>query len=58
MCEKVFTASLPKEVLDDGEASQKYGYTARSLMSIYKYFLGMPFFRQEPLQSIFNCHHI
>ena len=56
MCEKVFTASLPKEVLDDGEASQKYGYTARSLMSIYKYFSGMPFFRQETLQSIFNCH--
>ena len=55
-CEKVFTASLPKEVLDDGEASQKYGYTARSLMSIYKYFSGMPFFRQETLQSIFNCH--
>ncbi len=56
MCEKVFTASLPKEVLDDGKAGQKYGYTSRSLMSIYKYFSGMPFFRQETLQSIFNCH--
>ena len=56
LCEKVFTASLPKEVLEDGNSNQKYGYTARSLMSIYKYFSGMPFFRQETLQSIFNCH--
>ena len=56
LCEKFFTAKLPKEVLEDGSPNQKYGYTARSLMSIYKYFSGMPFFRQETLQSIFHCH--
>mgnify|MGYP000993826807 FL=1 len=55
-CEKFFTANLPKEVLDDGNPNQKYGYSARSLMSIYKYFSGMPFFRQQTLQSLFHCH--
>mgnify|MGYP002865185091 CR=1 FL=1 len=56
LCENFFAAKLPKEVLEDGGSNQKYGYTARSLMSIYKYFSGMPFFRQETLQSIFHCH--
>ena len=55
-CEKFFTANLPKEVLGDGSPNQKYGYSARSLMSIYKYFSGMPFFRQQTLQSLFHCH--
>jgi transposase len=51
-CGAYFTASLPEEVLKDGHASQKYGYTARSLMSIHKYFAGLPFYRQGNIQKL------
>jgi transposase len=51
-CGQFFTASLPSEVLADGEAGQKYAYSARSLMALQKYFAGAPFYRQESLQDI------
>jgi len=51
-CGKCFTANLPDEVNADGEAHQKYGYSARSLMAINKYFMGNPFYRQETLQDL------
>ena len=51
-CGQFFTANLPSEVLADGEAGQKYAYSARSLMALQKYFAGAPFYRQESLQDI------
>lgn len=51
-CGMFFTAPLSEEVLADGEPDQKYGYSARSLMALNKYFAGAPFYRQESLQEI------
>ena len=51
-CGQFFTASLPDDVLADGEVGQKYAYSARSLMALQKYFAGAPFYRQESLQDI------
>ena len=51
-CGQFFTAPLPDDVLVDGDSDQKYGYSARSLMAINKYFAGTPFYRQESLQSL------
>ena len=51
-CGAFYTAELPQEVLADGAADQKYGYSARSLMALNKYFGGTPFHRQESLQHL------
>lgn len=51
-CGAYFTAPLPNEVLTDGTGGQKYGYSARSLMAIYKYFAGLPFYRQSSIQKL------
>ena len=51
-CGQFFTAPLPDEVTADGKADQKYGFSARSLMALNKYFSGAPFYRQESLQDI------
>ena len=51
-CGAYFTAALPDEVLTDGSSAQKYGYSARSLMAIYKYFAGLPFYRQSSIQKL------
>lgn len=51
-CGAYFTAPLPIEVLTDGLSAQKYGYSARSLMAIYKYFAGLPFYRQSSIQKL------
>jgi len=51
-CGQFFTAPLSDEVSSDGESNQKYGYSARSLMAINKYFAGTPFYRQESLQDL------
>jgi hypothetical protein len=51
-CGAYFTAALPDEVLTDGLSAQKYGYSARSLMAIYKYFAGLPFYRQSSIQKL------
>lgn len=51
-CGAYFTATLPDNVLSDGSPSQKYGYSARSLMAIYKYFAGLPFYRQCSIQKL------
>ena len=55
-CGDYFTAPAPDDVLKDGGANQKYGYTARAAMSIGKYFMGSPFYRQETLQDILGMH--
>lgn len=51
-CGEVFTAPLPDAVKQEGNPQQKYGYSARSLMAINKYFAGAPFYRQESLQAL------
>lgn len=51
-CGQFFTAPLSEDIIEDGDNHQKYGYSARSLMALNKYFMGAPFYRQESLQSI------
>ena len=51
-CGAFFTAALPADVLADGDADQKYGYSARSVITLNKYFGGSPFYRQESLQNL------
>lgn len=51
-CGAYFTAELPETVREDGPAEQTYGYSARALMAIQKYFAGAPFYRQQTLQQL------
>ncbi len=51
-CGQYFTAKLPSEVVEDGEPGQKYGYSARSLMALHKFFAGAPYYRQESIQAL------
>ncbi len=51
-CGAIFTAPLPEEVSKDGVRGQKYGYSARAIMVIYKFFAGNPYYRQENLQGL------
>lgn len=51
-CGAYFTAPLPDAVINDGDSHQKYGYSARALMAIYKYFAGLPFYRQGSIQKL------
>jgi transposase len=53
-CGSYFTAALPEAVQQDGPAEQTYGYSARALMAIQKYFAGAPFYRQQTLQQLFG----
>ena len=51
-CGEFYTAPLPASVTADGRSDQKYGYSARSLMALNKYFGGTPFHRQQSLQQM------
>jgi len=51
-CQKVYTAPLPEEVLRDGGPTQQYGYSARSLMAIHKFYSGIPYNHQGNLADI------
>jgi len=53
-CGAYFTASVGEEFEQDGPAEQRYGYSARALMAIQKYFAGSPFYRQQTLQQLFG----
>lgn len=53
-CGRYFTAKLPEAVQRDGEVGQTYGYSARALMAIQKYFAGAPFYRQQTLGQLFG----
>jgi transposase len=55
-CGAYFTAELPEAVLSDGAATQKYGYSARTLMAIYEYFAGLPFYRQSSIQKLLGVN--
>jgi hypothetical protein len=51
LCGLLFTAPLDAEILQDGARQQKYGYSARTIMAISKFYMGNPYYRQESLQS-------
>lgn len=51
-CGVYFTAEVSADVTDDGECHQKYGYSARALMAISKYYAGSPLFRQGSMQDL------
>ena len=53
-CQMIYKAPLPDEVLADGDANQKYGYSARSLMVIDKFYSGTPYYHQSNLADIFG----
>ena len=55
-CLEVFKAPLPAEVLADGDENQKYGYSARTLMVISKFYSGTPYNHQENLNEIMGCN--
>lgn len=52
LCLKLFTAELPEDVLQDGARAQRYGYSAKSIMVISRFYMGNPYYRQESLQSL------
>ncbi|NOY73407.1 MAG: hypothetical protein GXP14_13740 [Gammaproteobacteria bacterium] len=54
LCDDVLSANLPQEVLQDGGVDQQYGYSARSVMAIFKHFSGMSYFHQETLNDLFG----
>lgn len=54
-CLEVVSAALPEEVLADGHAEQKYGYSARSLMAINKFFTGTPYNHQSTFSDMMGC---
>jgi transposase len=48
VCQKIFTAKLPKELYTESRSDK----TAKAIVSIMKYRGGVPFYRQEQIQSI------
>ena len=52
LCGTLFTAELPPEVARDGNRYQKYGFSARTMMAINKFYMGSPYYRQESLQLL------
>lgn len=48
ICQQVFTAKLPKELYTESRVDK----TAKAIVSILKYRGGMPFYRQEQIQTI------
>lgn len=51
-CGSYFTASVSDDVIQDGASHQKYGYSARSLIVISKFYAGSPYYRQGSLQHL------
>jgi transposase len=54
-CEAIFEADLPEAVLEDGHADQMYGYSARSLIAVNKFYTGTPYYHQGNLSSMMGC---
>ena len=54
-CQAVFKAPLPESVLEDGDPEQQYGYSARTLMVINKFYSGLPYYHQSTLTVLFDC---
>ena len=53
-CGAYFTAELSPEAKQDGDVGQTYGYSARAMMALHKYYAGLPFYRQHTLQQLFG----
>jgi hypothetical protein len=53
-CGAYFTAPMTEDVLKDGPLEQTYGYSARAIMAIHRYYAGNPFYRQQTLQDLFS----
>ena len=53
-CQQTYKAPLPASVLEDGDATQMYGHSARTLMAIDKFFSGLPYYHQGNLADIFG----
>ncbi|WP_447064944.1 IS66 family transposase [Vibrio alginolyticus] len=51
-CGQYFKATLPDDVVEDGGPSQKYGYSARTLMALHKFCAGAPYYCQESMQAL------
>lgn len=55
LCGTLMTAKLSDDILQDGARQQKYGYSARALMAISKFYMGSPYYRQENLQTLMGA---
>jgi len=55
-CGEIYTAPLPEHVRADGRPGQKYGYSARALMAIMRFFAGLPFHRQQSVHDLMGGH--
>ena len=53
-CQHIYKACLPAEVLADGEADQMYGYSARALMVMDKFYSGLPYYHQSNVSQLFG----
>ena len=53
-CQAIYKAELPEHVLSDGDVNQKYGYSARTMMVIDKFYMGTPYYHQENLSDLFG----
>lgn len=53
-CQVVMSAQLPESVLADGKADQQYGYSARSLMALNKFYSGLPYYHQGNVSHLFG----
>lgn len=51
-CGYVVTAAVPDKVTQDGKPSQMFGFSARAVLVISKYFCGTPFFRNDSVQQL------
>lgn len=53
-CSLLYKAPLPDSVLEDGDVDQQYGYSARAMMVIDKFFTGTPYYHQGTLADLFG----
>lgn len=52
LCGELSTAKLPEDVAKDGDRFQQYGFSARTMMAINKFYMGSPYYRQQSLQAL------
>lgn len=55
-CGEIFTADLPAHVRADGRPGQKYGYSARALLALNRFFAGVPYHRQQTVHNLMGTH--
>jgi hypothetical protein len=52
LCGAYFTAEVSDQAQQDGGPGQQYGYSARALISLHKYYGGAPLYRQQTLNQM------